>query len=246
MVKLSPRRNYRFFSLIAIGWIYFVLLSAFISSAEVTYELDYQDPAGDVLDFNETWHQLGTVDSHPEIDIKWLRSYNDTQGNVVLRLEVRKNQFLDISNKTKYVFRIFTAADNLTGYNVTFQNGTTAITNFNGTIEDDLTSETSIIDDNGEVLLVNISKNNYLSNIPNLNIDAFTWKEHEGHTYIDYISEVPGHPGEVSPELVDDSTNDGDDDSQGLFGMLCTFPFILIWIILVVIILIIIVVLLKW
>jgi hypothetical protein len=80
---------------------------------------------------------------------------------------------------------------------VTYKNGTTTITDFAGNVEDNLTSETSIIDDNGEVLLVKVSKEDYLANATHFNIDAYTWKESGGHTYIDYLSEIPGHPGET-------------------------------------------------
>ena len=63
------------------------------------------------------------------------------------------------------MFRIFTNEDNSTGYNVTYMNETTTITSFNYTIEDDLTAETSIENENGEILIVEISKNNYLKDI---------------------------------------------------------------------------------
>jgi hypothetical protein len=163
----------------------------------VDYEIDYPDPAGDVLKFNESWSQVGTVETQPQIDIKWLRSANDTLGNVVLRMEFKNNLVIEKSNETRYVFRIFTSQDNSTGYNVTYQNETTIIINFNHTMEEDITSNTSVIDDNGEILLVEISKNKYLDNNSYFNLDAFTWKEQGNMTYIDYNSEIPGHPGET-------------------------------------------------
>jgi len=202
MKKYSQKAKPVKYLLIAIVMLCVILISMYKSFADVNYELDYQDPAGDVLEYNQTWHLKGTVDIYPYIDLKWLKSNSDADGNVVLRLEVKNNQIIEKSNLTSYVFRIFTTANNSTGYNVTYKNGTTTITDFDNTIEDDLTAETSIINDNGEVLLVNISKTYYLSNAVHFNIDAFTWKETGNHTYIDYISAVPGHPGATS-DVVD-------------------------------------------
>lgn len=219
--------------LITVGLFFIILLSGLKSKADVNYELTFQDPAGDVLDYNETWHLNGTVDIYPQIDLKWLKSYNDTDGNVVLRLEVKNNQVIEKSNYTMYVFRIFTSADNSTGYNVTYKNGSTTITNFNNTIEDDLTAETSIILDNGEVLLVNISKNDYLNNTSHFNIDAHTWKEAGNHTYIDYVSEIPGHPGETG-DVVDQVHED-----------ILLSPWLLLIILLIIIVIIIVIAVLK-
>ncbi len=229
--------------LITITLFCIVLISGFNSMAAVNYELAYPDPAEDVLHFNETWHLVEDDDPYLQIDLKWLESYNDTHGNVVLRLKARNNQIIEKSDNTSYVFRIFTKEDNSTGYNITYINETTTITDFNNTVEDDLTSETSIINEQGEVLLVNISKNDYLNNISYFNIDAFSWKEEGNHTFIDYISEVPGHPGETG-DIVDNAGGNGNTDDEGLLGMLCS-PLIIILIILAVIILIIIIVLLK-
>ena len=188
--------------------------------AEVNYEFDHQDPAGDVLDFNETWHNVGTVDSEPQIDLKWLRSSSDTLGNVELRMEFKNNQVIEQSNDTKYVFRIFTSQDNTTGFNITYINGSATISNFNNTIEEDMTMNISIVDDKGEVLTVKVSKARYLDNITFFNADAYTWKEEGNHTFIDYISEVPGHPGETGT-VVDGENGDTEED-EGLLGLLCS------------------------
>lgn len=193
------------------------------------------------MEFNETWSNLGEVDSLPQIDIKWLRSSNDTSGNVVLRLEFRKHQIIEQSNETKYVFRIFTKEDNSTGYNITYINGSANITDFNYTLEEDMTSNISIINDQGEILTVKVSKSRYLSNITHFNIDAFTWKEQGNSTYIDYVSEIPGHPGQTGT-VVDQDGNDSKDDS-GILGFLCSIPIILFLIIIVVIIVIIVIIL---
>ncbi len=228
--------------LITISLFCIVLISGLTSVADVNYELTYQDPAEDVLHFNETWHLVEDDNPYLQIDLKRLESYNDTDGNVVLRLKARNNQIIEESNNTSYVFRIYTKEDNSTGYNITYINEITTITDFNNTVEDDLTAETSIINEQGDVLLVNISKNDYLNNISYFNIDAFSWKEEGNHTFIDYISEVPGHPGETG-EIVDNEGGDTDDDN-GFLGMLCS-PLFIILIILAVIILIIIIVRFK-
>lgn len=189
------------------------------------------------MEFNETWSNLGTVETQTLIDIKWLRSLNETQDTVVLRMEFKNNQVLEMSNETKYVFRIFTSSDNSTGYNITYINGSSTISNFQDTFSEDMISNTTVVDDHGEVLVVEISKNKYLNNITYYNIDAFTWKEQGNKTYIDYVSEIPGHPGETGT-LVDQPDGDSKED-KGIFGDLCSFPMILILIIIIVIIILI-------
>jgi hypothetical protein len=196
-MNLKSKRKLGIVGLGLISLLLLLLVSSSLVLADVDYEIDYPDPAGDVLKFNESWSQVGTVETQPQIDIKWLRSANDTLGNVVLRMEFKNNLVIEKSNETRYVFRIFTSQDNSTGYNVTYQNETTIIINFNHTMEEDITSNTSVIDDNGEILLVEISKNKYLDNNSYFNLDAFTWKEQGNMTYIDYNSEIPGHPGET-------------------------------------------------
>jgi hypothetical protein len=217
----------------------FLLIPSISIYADIDYEMDYQDPAGDVIQFNESWSQVGTVETQPQIDIKWLRSENDTQGNVVLRMEFKNNQIIEKNNETRYVFRIFTCQDNSTGYNVTYQNETAIITNLNNTLEEDITSNVSIIDDNGEVLLVEISKNKYLDNISYYNIDAFTWKEQGNRTYIDYVSEIPGHPGETGDVV--DQEEDESNEEKGFFDDLCGIPLILVIVVIIIIVIIILV-----
>jgi hypothetical protein len=215
------------------------ILIAFLTPvlAEIEYELTYQDPAGDVLEFNETWSNKGPVDSQPRLDIKWLRSSDDTMGNATLRLEFKNNQIIEESNETKYVFRIFTSNDNSTGYNITYKNGTSSISDFNNTFQEDMSSNTSKIDDNGEVLVVKVKKSKYLDNISYYNVDAFTWKEQENRTYIDYVSDIPGHPGETGT-VVDQDGEDSSED-KGLLDDLCSMPLIYFLVILIVIIIII-------
>lgn len=210
--------------------------------SEVDFDLSYSDPAGDVIEFNETWNMNERIETQPQIDIKWLRSSNDTLGNVVLRLEFINQHVIEISNETRYVYRIFTKADNSTGYNITYINGSTTISNFNNTIEEDITANTSIIYLQGEILIVKVSKSRYLNNITYYNIDAYTWKEQGNYTYIDYVSEIPGHPGQTG-DVIDDG-NGEDEEDEGFFGFLCALPLIL-WIVVIIIIVVIIVILLK-
>lgn len=223
--------------LILLVLIQFIFVSFHSVFAEVAYEYDYQDPAGDVLEFNETWTNKGTVDSQPQMDMKWLRSSNDSSDNVTIRMEFRNNQVIEISNNTKYVIRIFTSQDNSTGYNITFINGSSTILSFDNVTLEDMTSNTSIIDDKGEILVVKVSKSKYLNNISYYNIDAFTWKEHRDKTYIDYISEIPGHPADTG--TVVDQENDDSKKEQGIFDNLCSIPWIIILVILIIIIIVI-------
>ncbi len=235
------------------GYLSLILLVIFLSMlaiigcvvGEVNYDLPpYQDPAGDVIEFDETWSVIDDeVENQPQIDIKRLNSSIDILGNVVLRLKFKGNQIIEISNETKYVYRIFTKADNSTGYNITYINGSATISNFNNTFEEDMTANTSIVKvQQDEVLEVNVSKNKYLNNITYFNIDAYTWKEHGNHTFIDYVCEIPGHPGETGT-VIDDG-NGEDEEDEGFFGFLCALPLIL-WIVVIIIIVIIIAILLK-
>ncbi len=241
MVFELSRKSTRYPLFVGLG-IFFVLICLNALNpvvADVDYELSYSDPAEDVVKFNETWSNLGTVGTQSLIDIKWLRSLNETQDTVLLRMEFKNNLVLEMSNETKYVFRIFTSSDNSTGYNITYINGSAVISNFQNTLSEDMTSNTSVIDDNGEVLLVEISKDKYLTNITYFNLDGFTWKEQGNHTYIDYVSEIPGHPGETG--TVVDQDNGDPKEEKGLLGDMCGIPLIFILIIIIVIIIVIVI-----
>ena len=226
-MSTQSRRNPGYKSLYFLVPLLLLLALTTSTLAEVDYVLDYGDPAGDVLKFNETWSNLGEVETQDQIDIKWLRSSNDTLGNVVLRLEFKSKQLIEVSNETKYVFRIFTKGDNSTGYNITYINGSTTISNFNNTFKEDMTANTSIVDENGEVLVVKVLKSRYLTNITYYNIDAFTWKEQGNKTYVDYVSEIPGHPADTGSVIDQD---DGDPkEEEGLLDSLCQLPMIFIY-----------------
>jgi hypothetical protein len=238
MNKKSPRNLER------VGLCYLIILLSLMAAtcivtAEVNYEFAYQDPAGDVLELNETGSELGTVATQQHLDIKWLRGENDTHGNVILRLEFKSKENIEVSNITKYVFRIFTSEDNSTGYNITYQNGSAIISNFNNTFEENMTSNISIIPGNGEVLTVKVLKSKYLGDIEYFNVHAFTWKEMGNRTYHDYVSELTGHPGQT--DIVDG--NDSAEE-EGILDTLCA-NWLLILILVFIIIVIITVIVLK-
>jgi uncharacterized protein YlzI (FlbEa/FlbD family) len=225
------------YSLTLLLIILLILIPAFSVFAQVDYDLDpYQDPAGDVWRFNETWTNKGKVDYQDSIDIKLLDS-NEVPGNVSLRMEFKNKQVIEQANETKYVFRIFTRQDNSTGYNITYINGTSFISDFNETFSENMTSNTTIIDINGEILIVKVSIDRYLSNISYYNIDGFTWKEQGNDTFIDYVSEIPGHPADTG--TVVEQEEDDPKEEEGLLDMLCGIPYLLILVILVVVIIVI-------
>jgi len=215
-----------------------LLIPPSFAHADVDFETDYQDPAEDVIEFNETWSNVGFAVGQDQVDIKGLESENDTSGNVVLTLDLKGKSKIEMSNQTKYVFRIFTSQDNSTGYNITFINGTAKITNWNNTVEDDITINASTADDD-ELLVVEVSKNKYLSNITYFNIDAYTWMEEWNRTFIDYVSEIPGHPGQTG-DVVDQEDGESDDE-KGFFDDLCGIPLILIIVVIIIIVIIILV-----
>jgi hypothetical protein len=234
MVAIKCRAARLFITLFIM--IQLILIPTFSVSAQVDYDLTYQDPAGDVLRFNETWTEKGTVDSQSKIDIKWLRSEYET-ANVSLRMEFKNNQVIEESNGTKYVFRVFTSHDNSTGYNITYRNGTSFISDFNETFQEDMTVNTTIVNDNGEVIIIKVSKGRYLANITHYNIDGFTWKESGNETFIDYVSEIPGHPADTG--TVVDQEEDDPKEEDGILDMICGIPYLLTLVILIIIVIII-------
>lgn len=134
------------------------------------------------------------------------------------------------------LFKICLDFEDPSGFNITYRNGTSYISDFNETFLEDMSSNTSIVDDNGEVLIVKVSKNRYLMNISYYNIDAFTWKESGNETFIDYVSEVPGHP-EYTGDVVEEE--EAIKENESLIDTLCGLPYLLILVILIVVIIII-------
>jgi hypothetical protein len=158
------------------------------------------------------------------LDIKWINSKEDGKGNVVLSMDLKsKNKFINHEN-TKYVFRILTSSDNSTGYNITYSNGTAKMNSFtdsgNGSVVD-LTDKVSFSIDRGdEKMDIHISKALYLPDITYYNLDAYSMQIFKNSTLLDYISELPGHPEYVNPEVeeaedLDKNENDGDNSNSG-------------------------------
>jgi hypothetical protein len=219
--------------------------------APINFIFDHQDPAGDVLIFNATLN--GTPIADPELeglDFKWVYSEKDTIGNVILKMDLKsKNKFIN-EDETKYVFRILTTQDNSTGYNITYQNRTTILNSFtssgNGTSVD-ISENVSFMRDKGdELMAVTVSISKYLTNISYFNLDAYSMKTTRNATYLDYISELPGHPEYVNPEVQEgenlepDMIDDGKDTEES------ETPFVLFLIIPIIAVVLVVVVLLIW
>ena len=189
--------------------------------SEVNYTFDHQDPAGDVLKYNDTLS--GDTVSEPEcdpLDIKWINSEADDQGNLVLTMDLKsKNKFIE-NEETKYVFRIITNPENTTGYNITYKNHVATLVPFtsqgNGTAVDISASVVFVRDKGDEIMVITIPIAEYFENITSFWLDAYSMMITNNATYLDYISELPGHPEYVSPVVEDneglENTQDDSDD----------------------------------
>lgn len=217
----------------------FIIVIFNLSCAQVPdaqkFIFDHQDAAGDVLKYNATINGEPVVDE-PEmdsLDFKWVHSETDTLGNVVLTMDLKaKNKFLN-EDETKYVFRLLTSPDNTTGYNITYQNHSAILTPFtnkgNGTTVNIFHNVTFDRDKGDEMMVITVSIERYLSNITHFNVDAYSMKIMNNATYLDYISELPGHPEYVNPEVEsgedlnggsgDSETSDGDSSTPILVGL---------------------------
>ena len=172
--------------------------------------------------YNATLNGVPTDDPIFEaLDIKWVYSNEDNLGNVVLTMDLKaKNKFVN-EDESKYVFRIFTVSDNTTGYNITYKNDSTFLMPFssigNGT-SIDINGNVSFIQDKGdEMMQITVSISKYLKNISHFSFDAYSMKVQNNATFLDYISELPGHPEYVNPELEESENLDTNeaDDSKG-------------------------------
>jgi hypothetical protein len=197
-----------------------LLLLLSTSAQALTWEFDYNgEPAGDVKRFDENGN-VTIVDTFPDLDLKKFETKNGTGDNLTFVLGT-KSKSITSSGDVKYVFRIFTEADNETGYNITFLNGMIELVEIVDGIEtssEDITSLGGIIKVKNEDLLeLNLPKNKYLpeAELDYLAVDAFTWKEEGNYTYIDYIHNVPGNPGTIAPDITDDPSLSDDGDEKG-------------------------------
>jgi hypothetical protein len=198
--------------------IFFICLDTTIaqSNGSINFTFEHQDPAGDVLVFNATLN--GTTIDAPEfeaLDFKWVYSEEDSLGNVVLKIDLKsKNKFID-EDETKYVFRIITTPDNKTGYNITYQNQTMVLMPFsakgNGTAINYIDNYSFTRDKGDEMMVVTVSISKYLSKISYYRLDAYSMKVTDNATYLDYISELPGHPEYVNQEVQEAENLDTDD-----------------------------------
>jgi hypothetical protein len=181
---------------------------------------DHQDPAGDVLKYNATVNgeAISDISGYDALDFKWVHSEPDGSGNIVLTMDLKsKNKFLN-EDETKYVFRMLTSEDNSTGYNITYTNNSAILVPFsdegNGTAID-ITSSVSFDRDKGdEIMRISLLISKYLTNVTYFNLDAYSMKTLDNATYIDYISELPGHPEYISPDVADTENLDGDKDGD--------------------------------
>ncbi len=222
-----------------------------ISAQEVYFGLEYQDPAGDVLMFNETENGTTAVGGglNDALDIKWLYSEEDGQGNLVITTDLKaKNKFLN-RDDTKYVFRILTAPDNSTGYNITYNNRSAIMNYFsdsgNGTKINIIVNVTFDQDKGDEMMVITISISQYLNNISHYGLDAYSMRVTSNATYLDYISELPGHPEYVSPEVkkTEDLSGGGDneDDSDSDDGAVIVFGIVFVVAIIIVLVIVLII-----
>ncbi len=208
---------------------------------------EHQDPAGDVLKFNAT--ENGTPAGDPffePLDIKWLYSEEDGNGNIIITTDLKaKNKFFN-RDDTKYVYRILTSEDNSTGYNITYQNQTALMNAFsdagNGTTID-ITANVSFIQDKGdEMMVITIAISKYLQDISHYGLDAYSIMQTSNATYLDYISELPGHPEYVNPEVKEgENLNGGEDekdDSDSDNGAVIVFGIIFMVAIIIVLVII--------
>lgn len=234
--------------------IFSMLITSFnnISAQSDKFIYDHSDPASDVVIFNETENGTtavggGLIDA---LDIKWLHSEEDGQGNVVITADLKaKNKFLN-RDDTKYVFRILTSPDNSTGYNITYNNGSAIMNYFsdsgNGTKINIIVNVTFDQDKGDEMMVITISIAKYLSNFSYYNMDAYSMMVTHNATYLDYISELPGHPEYVNPDVkeTEDLGGDGDGEDDGGSDDSATIVFGIIFVVAIIIVLVI--VLIIW
>lgn len=176
------------------------ILMGTAAGAEVDLTFDHQDPSGDVMKYNATLDGVNAEDEPgvDSLDIKWVYTELDGRGNLVLTMDLKaKSKFLN-ENSAKYVFRLITTADDRTGYNITYSNGSCELAPFsavgNGTSVDIMDKVSFEKDKGNEMLNIEVPVVEYLHNISYFNVDAYSMRVLDNATYLDYISELPGHP----------------------------------------------------
>jgi len=194
-----------------------------LAQHQVNFIFEYQDPAGDVLKYNATVNGTPVEDdsAFDGLEIKWIYSQEDGGGNVILKMDLKaKNKFINEDN-TKYVFRILTSPENTTGFNITYNNQSTVLSPFSpegiGTSVDISQFVTFEREKGDEVMLIEVPISSYLDNIFYFSLDAYSMKVTNNATYLDYISEIPGHPEYISSEVeaAEDLENSKEYDENG-------------------------------
>ena len=243
-------RTQNMLSIVVINISIFILclssIPAQIPSDDI-FIFDYQDPAGDVLIFNST--ENGTLIADPltdGLDIKWVFSSVDNNDYLEIKMDLKAKEKFINEVGTKYVFRLFTAQDNSTGYNITYKNQVAILTPFsdqgNGT-EKDISTAVSFTSEKGdEIMVISISVATYFQNVTCFSIDAYSMRVTNNATYLDYISELPGHPEYINPEVeaqenLDGGGSDDKSDDNGNSQTLVII-FVIVGIVIVLVILI--------
>jgi hypothetical protein len=226
-----------------------------VAQGGINFTFEHQDPAEDVLKYNMTLNGTPS-DDFEGLDLKWLNS-EKVGDDLVIELDLKAKEKFRIENGTKYVLRILTSPDNSTGYNITYRNGTTIMNSFaqgaNGTSED-ISSNVSFVREKGdEAMEITVSITDHLVNITHYGLDAYSMKVTHNATYLDYISELPGHPEYVNPDVADEEdlpTNGGgdddDDDDEGSnVFLICSIIGVIVFIIAAIVVIIVVVILLM-
>ena len=203
----------------AIILLLFTLGGPVSAQGDIVYTFEHTDPAGDVLKYNATLNGTASEDFEG-MDIKHLNSER-SGDDLIMEMNLKAKEKFRKEDETKYVFRILTSPDNSTGYNITYRNGSTTINSFeagvNGTSVDISDNVTFVRDKGDEAMQITLVIPTYLDNITHYGLDAYSLMITHNATYLDYISELPGHPTYVNPEVADEEdlpTVDDDDDDD--------------------------------
>ena len=217
-----------------------VLLFIALNSNALVYEYEFNgEPAGDVTQF-DPYGNSTIVDGYSDIDIKRFETRNGTGDNLTFTMGT-KAKSITIASNIKYVFRVFTKSDNRTGYNISFCNGTIELVEIIDGIEqmkEDITGLGGIVKDkNDYVLEIDLSKSRYFpeDELDYFNVDGFSWMEEGNYTYVDYIHSLPGNPGTISQDIIEDETPSGSDSDDKGEGSSILLPVLIIITLIVVI-----------
>jgi hypothetical protein len=228
----------------------FIVSSNNASSQLPSFVFEHQDPAGDVLKFNATVNGTPTTEAfYDSLDIKWLYSEDDGTGNLMITTDLKSKSKFFNRDDTKYVFRILTSEDDSTGYNITYNNRNAVMNSFspagNGSKINIDVNVTFTQEKGDELMEITVSISKYLSDITFYRLDAYSMMVTSNATYLDYISELPGHPEYVDPEVKEtedlddgDPESDEDDESDNNTNILFAIIFIVGLVIVIVAVLI--------